>query len=63
MASMKPGKAEPFIGRHDALTINSWLYQVDTYLKRVALANPQLMPDESAKIAFANALLEGNAEN
>lgn len=61
MAAIKPSKPEFFNGCRDALTVNSWLYQMETYLNLITLGNPQLAVEETAKIAFASTFLKGIA--
>ena len=42
MASLKPSKPDVYEGKRDALAVNAWIYQVDTYLNLLALSNPEL---------------------
>lgn len=61
--SIKPSKPEPFEGRRDALTVNTWLYQVDVYFNVMQVVHPQVVIDETTKISFASILLKGPAAN
>ena len=63
MASLKPSKPEIFEGKRDSLAVNSWLYQVDTYLNLLALSSPELNLTDEIKIQFASTLLKSNAAN
>ena len=61
--SLKPSKPEPFGGRRDALTVNTWLFQTEVYLNLVQLGNPTLQLDDGNRISFASTLLKDNAAN
>ena len=63
MEFIKPNKPDSFSGYRDALTVNTWLYQTETYLNLVQVNNPEIAMDDNTKIAFASTLVKGNAAN
>ena len=63
MASLRPARPEPFEGKRDALTVETWIYQVEVYLNLLQVANPNLVIDDVTRIQFASSLLKGNAVN
>ena len=60
---MKPQKPGPFEGKRDALTVETWLYQVDIHFNLLQVANPNIQIDEGTRVFFATTLLKGNAAN
>ena len=63
MANLKPSKPDVYEGKRDALAVNAWIYQVDTYLNLLALSNPELNLTEEIKVQYASTLLKKNAAN
>lgn len=60
MASIKPSKHGFFEGRHDALTLNTWLFQIETYCKLVVIQNLRVMLKKNGKFSLADILLKVN---
>lgn len=63
MATLKPSKPDVYDGKRDALTVDAWIYQVDTYLNLLTLSNPELNLTEEIKVQYASTLLKKNAAN
>ena len=63
MASLRPARPEPYEGKRDALTVETWIYQVEVHLNLLQVANPNLVIDDVTRIQFASSLLKGNAVN
>lgn len=63
MASIKPSKSESFVGGRDELTVNIWLYQVETYLNLVHLWNIGIALGVNIRITFSSMLLKGITTN
>ncbi len=63
MATLKPSKPDVYDGKRDAVTVDSWIFQVDTYLNLLSIGNPQLNLTEEIKVQFATTLLKNNAAN
>ncbi len=63
MTSLKPSKPDVYEGKRDALAVNSWIYQVETYLNLLVMSNPELNLTEEMKVQYASTLLKKNAAN
>lgn len=50
MARLKPSKSESFSSILNALTVNKWLYQIETYLGLLGIGTEQLVLPEIAKM-------------
>lgn len=59
--TLKPNKPEPFGGKRDFLTVNTWLYKVEQYLALVQISNPAAPLTEGNRIMYASTLLTGTA--
>lgn len=59
--SIKPNKHESFAVCWEALTVNTWLYQTETYLNLNFLGNIQILLQESSRVSISSTLLKGNA--
>lgn len=62
MDLLKPINWETFYGLFDALTVNLFTYQVDTFLCPFIIENQKLVLVD-AKIAFASMFSKCNADN
>lgn len=63
MASLKLSKPDIYDGKRDALTVDTWINQVDTHLNLSTHSSPQLDLAEETKVQYASTLLKTNAAN
>lgn len=63
MLLLKSSKSEPFDGRRDSLTVNTWIFQVGVDLNLVQMANTSPMFDDNMNISIAYTLLKANTAN
>lgn len=61
MTTIKPSKPDIFEGKRDALVVESWIYQIETYLNLLRLSNPELNITDEMKIQFSSTLMKKNA--
>lgn len=61
METVMTSKPEELDSRGDALSIYTWLYQVDQYLNLLQVTNPEVAIDNNVKDSFASTLFKGNA--
>lgn len=63
MATITPNQPLAFGGRLDALKVNSWLYQVDSYLNPVQLSNLENQITGQIRISLTLTLINENVAN
>ena len=61
--SLKPNRPEPFTGKRDHLTVETFLHTVVNYISLVQVINPAVLVGEEQVVAFASTLLQGSAAN
>lgn len=58
--NLKPKRPEVFDGKRDQMTVEAWIYSIDSYIQLVQLGSPVAISD-SDKIKFAATLFSGSA--
>ena len=61
--SLKPSKPEPFSGKRDHLTVETYIHTVYNYIKLMEVISPSVFVGEPEAVAFASTLLQGSAAN
>ena len=61
--SLKPNRPEPFTGKRDHLTVETFLHTVVNYISLVQVINPAVLVGEEQVVAFGSTLLQGSAAN
>ena len=50
-------------GKRDTLAVETFLYQIDVYLKLLKVSSPNVVIDNGTRVAFTTTLLKRNAAN
>lgn len=58
---LKPNKHETYDGRHDYLTVSTWLFILEQYLCLTLIVSSDVPLPDSRKILFASSYIEGPA--
>ena len=61
MSSFKPVRPESFDGKRDALTVNTWIYQLQVYFNLIEVSDNTVELSDEVKINLASSLMKGNA--
>ena len=61
--SLEPNRPEPFLGKWDHLTEETFLHTAVNFISLVQVVNPAVLVGEEQVVAFASTLLQRGAAN